>query len=76
MPSTPIFVFECVDNEYFALTKELNGLRHLKEDFAQLRWHLRRRLRASESGAAHFQAAKTAAGSRGLPAKVSGRRGT
>jgi hypothetical protein len=58
MPSTPIFIFECLDSEYFVLTKELNGLRHLNAEFAELRWHLRRRLCTSEAGAAYFQAAK------------------
>jgi hypothetical protein len=58
MPSTPIFVFECVDNEYFALTKELNGLRHLNVKFGGLHWRLQTRLRASEAGAAYVQAAK------------------
>jgi hypothetical protein len=41
MPSTPIFVFECVDDDYVALTKQLNGLRHLNAEFCELRWLLR-----------------------------------
>ena len=58
MPSTTIFVFECLDSDYVALTKDLNGLRHLNADFGELRWHLRHWLRANEAGRAYSQAAK------------------
>ena len=57
MPSA-IYAFECLDGDYVALTKELNGLRHLNAEFAELRWLLRHRLRASDAGIAYSQAAK------------------
>jgi len=57
MPSAPIYVFECLDRDYVALTKELNGLRHLNAEFAELRWLLRHWLRANELATAYSQAA-------------------
>lgn len=57
MPSRTIFIFECDDGRYFALSRAPHCLGRLKEQFGDLNWRLRRRLSANEMGAAYFEAA-------------------
>ena len=56
MPNKTLFIFQCDARDYFALTKERKSRRRLTKEFGNLNWRLRRRLRASEMGAAYFEA--------------------
>jgi hypothetical protein len=57
MPNRTIFIFECDDGRYFALSRVPHCLGHLMGRFGDLNWRLRRRLSANEMGAAYFEAA-------------------
>jgi len=57
MPSRTIFIFECDDGRYFALSRAPHCLGRLQEQFGDLNWRLRRRLSANEMGAAYVEAA-------------------
>ena len=56
MPNKPLFIFQCDHSDYFALSKKLKCRQRLTKEFGSLHWRLRRRLRASEMGAAYFEA--------------------